>query len=173
MPVKLQRPDYRTILICLAIALVSLFILNRYYHKAFPEASIDFKVNRAQSKEIAGNLLAGLQLDVSGYRHAAIFDYQNDAKVFLERHLGAQQANELMGDKIRLWRWSHRWYKPSQKEEFIVQVTPKGEIVSFDHDILETAPDEFLPADSAKSLAQKYLDQLGIDRNRLELVSQS
>jgi membrane protease YdiL (CAAX protease family) len=173
MPIRLQSKDYRTILICLAIALISLFILNRYYRQAFPEASIDFKVNRSQSQEIAGNFLAGLQLDVSDYRHTAVFDYQNDAKVFLERHLGAQKANELMGDKIRLWRWSHRWYKPSQKEEFLVQVTPKGEIVSFDHDVLETTPGEFLHADSAKGLAEKYLDQLGIDRNRLELVSQS
>ena len=39
-----------------------------------------------------------------------------------------------MGSRVRLWRWAYRWFRPLQKEEFNVEITPRGELAGFDHD---------------------------------------
>ena len=33
-----------------------------------------------------------------------------------------------MGTRVRLWRWAYRWFRPLQKEEFNVEITPRGEL---------------------------------------------
>jgi hypothetical protein len=49
MPDTLRAKDYRLILFCLLICAASLYVGVRYFYRAFPEASIQFKVNRDSS----------------------------------------------------------------------------------------------------------------------------
>jgi hypothetical protein len=140
--------------VALLIAGASLGIGVKYFWRAFPEAAIDFRVNRDDSRPIAQKFLSERGLRVDGYQHAAIFYFDDDAKVYLERTQKLDRMNQLTRGPIHLWRWSHRWFRPQQKEEFRVDVTPSGEIAGFDHEIPESAPGANLDAGAARSLAE-------------------
>lgn len=171
---RLTSKDFRLMAVCTVVAILSLFIILQFFYKAFPEASIDFKVTQKQSQQIAHEWLQKLALNPAAYRHAAIFSYDDAAKTFLEKELGAEQANQMMGSQVRLWRYSHRWYRSLQKEEYTVLISPKGEFLGFDHTIAEEQPGAYLSADSAKALAAAFLlNTAAIDPDELEFVEQS
>jgi membrane protease YdiL (CAAX protease family) len=171
---KLKRHDFLFILACLIFCLLCVLFLSKYFRAASPEASIHFQVNKSQSRVVADFFLQSLPVQTQGYHHAAIFDHDDDAKTFLEKELGLDKANELLGAKVRLWYWEHRWYKALQKEEVSVRVSPAGEIIGFSHDISEEAPGPSLSADSAKTIAMNFLSrQSGIVVQNLEFLEQS
>jgi membrane protease YdiL (CAAX protease family) len=154
---KLRPGDYRFIVICVLVCAGSLFVGVRYFYRAFPEASIQFNYNRDTSRTVAEAFLATQHLTTQNYRHAAAFDYDNEAKVFMERELGLEKANKSIGDGLKLWRWGHRWFQPLQREEISVEVTPRGEIASFNHIIPEEAAGAHLPAEEARATAESFL----------------
>ena len=79
-----------------------------------------------------------------------------------------------MGRRVRLWRWSCRWFRPLQKEEFRVDITPTGELAGFLHEIPEAAPGPTLPADQARALAERFLrDTMHRDPAGLDFVEGS
>ena len=160
MPVKLSSSDFKTMVICALIAAVSLAVGVKYFGRAFPEAAIDFRVNRDDSMPIAAKFLAERGVQTDGYRHVAIFSYNNSAKVFMERTLGLERMTELTHGPVRLWRWSHRWFKPQQQEEFRVAVTPAGDVVGFSHVIPEAAPGASLEAPAAREVAENFLREV-------------
>ena len=88
------------------IAAVSLAVGVHYFYRAFPEASIDFRVTRDEAKEQAADFITARGFDLADYRHSAIFRYDNDTKTFLERELGLEGATQVIGDPVQLWRWS-------------------------------------------------------------------
>ena len=136
---RLVGSDYRFIVACLALLAGTTWFSVGNFYRAFPEASIDFRVSREDAQQTAGRFLAACGYQVAGYRQAARFDFDDEAKTFLEREAGLEQANRVMGARVRLWRWSYRWFRPQQKEEFSVQITPKGELAGFEHQIPEEA----------------------------------
>ena len=171
MPTTLTSADRRVILIAIAVAAISLGVGMKYFSHAFPEASIQFRVNRDDSTPLATKFLADRGLNIGGYRHAAIFDFDDDAKVYLERTQGLARMNTLTRGPIHLWHWSHRWFKPQQQEEFRVDVTPAGEVVGFDHDLPESTPGASLDSPAARALAEKFLtDVMRRDLADLEFV---
>ena len=158
MKERLGGSDYRFIAVCLALfAATTWFSIGNFY-RAFPEASIDFRVNRGDGQALAGKFLSGQGYRTEGYRQASSFSFDDDAKTFLEREAGLERANQLMGTKVRLWRWSYRWFRPLQKEEFSVDITPRGELAGFEHEIPEDAARPETTAEMARSLAEDFLD---------------
>jgi membrane protease YdiL (CAAX protease family) len=157
MPIKLTSRHYKIITVAILTAAACFAIALKYFSRAFPEASIHFQVDAQGSRRIADRFLAARGISLAGYRHAVIFDYDDDAKLYLERTEGLQRMNRLTSGPIHLWRWSHRWFKPLQKEEFRVDVTPAGQVVGFNHEIPETAPGANLTQDQARSLAENFL----------------
>src|SRR5208283_3686069 len=149
--------DRRVILIAIVVAGISLAIGVKYFTHAFPEAAIEFRVNRDDSTPMATKFLADRGWSVGGYGHAAVFDFDDNAKVYLERTQGLTRMNTLTRGPIHLWHWSHRWFKPQQKEEFRVDVTPAGQVVGFDHELPESAPGANLDSPAARGLAEKFL----------------
>ncbi len=171
MNAKLDSRDYRFILICVLVCAASLFVGIRYFYRAFPEASIDFKVTRDTSLPLAQKFLADQEISTSGYRHASVFRYDDEAKVFLEREIGLERANALMEREVRLWRWAHRWFKPLQKEELRVEVTTRGEIASFYRSLPEDSPGANLTALQARGMAESFLVlQMNRDIDSLEFL---
>jgi len=172
---RLGRKDYYTILVCVLIFAVSLVIGISYFDNAFPESTIDFKFNRQETQPIAENYLQSINLiPPQDYRHASIFSYSGRAKVYLEKELGLDSAQQYFGNPVRLWHWNHRWFKPSTKEEFRVEVSPKGEIVGFSHLIDEDAIGAELPEDSAKFLSDEFIfNGMGVDPESVELLEAS
>ena len=168
---RLQASDLRFLFICVALLAATTWFSVKYFYRAFPEASIDFRVNRDQSGGIAAQFLETRSLGASKFQHASRFNYDGDAKTFLERELGLEQANQVMGSKVRLWRWEHRWFLPRQKEELNVAVTPKGDVVGFAHLIAEADPRPSLDQPAARAVAEKFLAEvLHRDLAALEFV---
>jgi membrane protease YdiL (CAAX protease family) len=171
MPIKLTSAQYKVIGVVIAVAAASLAIGVKYFWRAFPEAAIEFRVNRADSEPIAQKFLAERGAQLTNYRHAAIFDYDDQAKVYLERSQGLERMNALTQGPVNLWHWSHRWFKPQQKEEYRVDVTPMGQVVGFDHEIPEAAPGANLEPSQARAIAENFLrDIMHRDLDGLEFL---
>jgi membrane protease YdiL (CAAX protease family) len=168
MPIKLTSSDGKIIVVAVLIAAASLAVGVKYFSHAFPEAAIQFRVNRDDSAPLAQKFLAERGFKLEGYRHAAAFDYDDQAKVYLERTQGLERMNRLTRGPVHLWHWSHRWFKPQQKEEFRVDLTPAGEVVGFDHDIPEASPGAALDQASARTIAETFLSQV-MKRNLADL----
>ena len=169
----LNRSDWTLIGVCAVVAAVSLFIVFNWFTAAFPEASIDFRYDRTASRALADRLLSEEKIDVREIKHAAVFDGDDNAKIFLERSLGLTRANAILRRDVRLWWWHHRWFRPLQEEEFQVDVAPTGEIVAFTDVIPENRalPAVNLPA--ASQIATNFLSRRAIRLADLQLVSQS
>ena len=169
---RLNRKDGVTLVACALIFLVSLAIGVNGFDKAFPEASIDFQTTRTGSEPIALGALEKLHLNPpADFHHASRFSYSGYAKTCLEKELGLDSAQVFFGNPVELWYWSHRWFKPSTKEEYRVSISPEGEVVSIHHLIDEDAEGATLPRDSAFVLASGFLaDSMHVDISELELL---
>lgn len=166
LPQRLARRDWLLIAICLALTAICVGIVARYFDAAFPEASIDFKVDRNSSRPIAEKLLAAQHVSVRDMKHAVRFDADSQARIFLERTLGLEQTQRILRDDVRVWSWHHRWFQPLVEEEVSVDVAPTGEIVGYSHKLPENR------AASGTGSSLQFLDSIGI-RDRLILVSSS
>jgi membrane protease YdiL (CAAX protease family) len=170
---RLNRGDWLFIAVCIAVAAVALFVVFNWFSEAFPEASIDFRYDRAGSLRIAAPLLAAQRIDLRGLKHTATFATDDNAQIFLERSLGLKKASAMMRREVRLWWWSHRWFRPLQEEEFRVDIAPTGEIVGYSDKIPE---DRALPspdATGARAIAEAFLGRAGAKLADLQLVAQS
>lgn len=153
--IALTRRDWAFIAICAALAVTAVVIIARYFSTAFPEASIDFKYDRAKSKPVAEALVPA---PLRNAKHAVSFESDSNARIFLERSLGLERANRVMRDQVRVWYWHHRWFRPLVEEEVSVDVAPSGEIVSYRHVIPEARA---MPNGDAMALANAFLNRVG------------
>lgn len=171
MEQRLERRDWRLIAACVAIIAVSMAAGSHYFYRAFPEATIDFEITRDEARSRARSFLEHRGFDVEGYRHSSIFEFSNLTKTFLERQLGLEGASRVIGNPVRLWRWSSRWVKELHKEEFRVQYTTRGELVGFSHRIEEDDPGASLEQAAARQLAERFLvHTIGQNLTDLEYV---
>jgi GNAT superfamily N-acetyltransferase len=98
--------------------------------------------------------------DLSGYKFAISFVESDMASMYLQRTLGIPAANQLVREeKLPIWYWEARWFRPLQKEEFTLQRSPSGEVVGFLHRIEENAPGAKLSQEEARGIAEDYLSQ--------------
>ncbi len=95
----------RVLLLWLLAAFVGAFVAYRYFFRAFPEASVDFKVSRADALERARAFAAAQGFPLQGYQSAIVFNVDDDTKTFLEREVGLEQANRLMSSEVSVWYW--------------------------------------------------------------------
>lgn len=168
-PKRLSDNDWLLIAICAALVIASVAIVIRYFDSAFPQAAIEFKVDRNTSEPIAERFLAARKIDVRGMKHAARFDSNETARIFLERELGLEAANEVMSRDVQLWAWHHRWFRPLVEEEFSVDVAPSGAIIGFTHRMPE---ERAAPAASATPPVD-FLTSIGVDVSDLTLIDTS
>lgn len=163
-PSPFGRSDVRFVALCLAVLVVGGGIGLWGFPRAFPEASIDFQVTREQAVAVAEKELIARGFDVAGYRRLALFDHDDEAKVFLERTLGLAKANQVYGKTVPIWRWAVRFVKPLQKLEYVVYVAPSGKPIAYRRILPEkdAAPD---PGDeAARRLAEETVRSMrGLD----------
>ena len=143
----------------LLAGLLGTFVAYRYFFRAFPEASVDFKVTRGAALERARAFVGGQALSLQGYQSTVVFGVDDNSKTYLERELGLDQANRLMSSEITVWYWEVRFFRLRQQEEIRVRVDPKGRIVGYDHILPEAAPGDRLDRMPAFSLAEQFLAQ--------------
>jgi membrane protease YdiL (CAAX protease family) len=170
---RLNRRDWLFIAVCTALFAITLGVALTNFSRAFPEASIDFKVDRGAARVIAERVLQREHVSFANLRNTASFETDDQAKIFLERTLGLDRAQSVMRNDVRLWSWHQRWFKPLQEEELSVDVAPTGEVIAFGHKIPE---DRAIPTPdiaAARQLAEAFLARNGVKLEGLQLVSQS
>jgi len=157
MSTKLTRKDTFLILICIVAIAVAGYIELSNYHRAFPEHTIDFAVNRKEAQNIALNFLENLNLSPGDKIQASAFEFDAAAKTFLEKEVGLEESEDLLTNHFRIWRWTNRWFEPLGREEIFVGVSPRGEITRFRHKIPEEYPVDILSIDDARRLSHQLL----------------
>jgi membrane protease YdiL (CAAX protease family) len=168
---RLSGSEKRTLLLWVVLGIVGTIFAYKYFFRAFPEASVDFRVTRTEALKVAENFVTGLGENVRGYRSAIVFAVDDDAKTYLERELGLQQANQLMSSQLHIWYWEVRFFRPLQEEEFSVRVSPAGSVVGYRHKIEEARPGTTLERTAAQAAAQNFLvSKLGVDASQWDFL---
>jgi membrane protease YdiL (CAAX protease family) len=168
---RLTGADKRALVLWVVAGVLGALFAYKFYFQAFPEASVNFQISRSEAQARAQQFIAGLGENVEGYRSAIVFDVDENAKTYLERELGLQQANQLMSSTLNIWYWDVRFFRPLQEEEFRVRVNPAGQVVGYEHRIEEARAGATLDRDSALRTAQAFAAaKLADDLNAWELL---
>jgi membrane protease YdiL (CAAX protease family) len=131
---------------------------HKYYFRAFPEASVNFKVSRGEALAHAKEFLASEGQDAASYQSAIVFNVDDNAKTYLERETGLEQANHLMSSELNIWYWDVRFFEPQQEEEFHVRVSPAGQVVGYEHHVEEARAGATLGRAAAQYAAENFLE---------------
>ncbi len=170
---RLTGSDKRILILWILCGIVGALFAQKYFFRAFPEASVDFKVSRADAQKNAREFVEGLGENLAGYQSTIVFDVDENAKTYLERELGLQQANHLMSSELSIWYWEVRFFRPQQEEEFRVRVSPAGKVVGYDHKIEEARKAKSFDREEALAAAEQFLEaKLGTDLNRWQFLQE-
>src|SRR4029077_3946602 len=96
---RLSGAEKRALIFWVVAGVVGVIFAQRFFFRAFPEASVDFRVSRGEALERARGFLGSVGEDAGGYRSAVAFDLDDEGKTYLERELGLQQANQMMSSQ--------------------------------------------------------------------------
>jgi membrane protease YdiL (CAAX protease family) len=154
---RLTGSDKRTLLLWIFFGVLGLLFAHHYFFRAFPEASVDFKVSRGEAQNRAKNFAESLGANLSGYESTITFELDDNSKTYLERELGLQEANRLMSGELNIWYWDVRFFRPQQEEEYRVRVNPAGQVVGYQRTVEETRRGKSLSQDEAFASVQQFL----------------
>jgi membrane protease YdiL (CAAX protease family) len=154
---RLTGSDRRALIFWLVAAVAGTLFAYKYFFAAFPEASVNFQVSRAEASERARRFVTELGGNVDGYQSSISFTVAEESKTYLERELGLEQANRLMSGELSIWYWQVRYFRPLQKEEFRVHVSPAGRIVGYEHVLEEAREGGKLDRATAETAARQFL----------------
>jgi len=170
---RLDGNDAKILLIWILAGLLGAGVAYKYFFQAFPEASVEFKVPRAEALDRARQFARAQGAQLSGYDSSIVFNLDDTAKTYLEREVGLAQANRIMTNDVHIWYWETRFFRPLQKEEFDMRVDPAGGIVGYSHVLEETAPGAHLERAAAQTAAESFLrDELHADLSQYEFREQ-
>ncbi|MGH9363829.1 MAG: hypothetical protein ACRD1B_00995 [Thermoanaerobaculia bacterium] len=159
---RLERRDARFILICLAVILAGAAVTGVLFRRAFPEASIEFRVGRQEARALAEKFLAERRKKIADHRFAGRFGVEEEPKVYLERELGLERASDFYGRDAKVWRWEMRWFRSGVTEEERVALSPLGDLVSFQSILRDDAPGASLPREEARAISRRFLEERGL-----------
>jgi hypothetical protein len=80
---RLTGSDKRALLAWLVLGVAGALFARQYFFRAFPEASVDFRVSRDEALARAQRFAGSLGEDVGSYQSAIIFDVDDNAKTYL------------------------------------------------------------------------------------------
>jgi hypothetical protein len=118
-------------------------------------------------------VLNGMRIDPASYHHAATLTYTFDeyTNEYLRRAIGIAAANRIYRDEVPSAFWAVRYFRDSQKEEYLVVLQPDGALHSVHHTLDEKAPGANLPKEEAQARAETYLrDEKKVDLAGWNLV---
>jgi membrane protease YdiL (CAAX protease family) len=160
---RLTSANKLALLLWVIAGIAGALFAHKYYFRAFPEASVNFKVSRGEALARAKEFLAGEGQDAASYQSVIVFNVDDNAKTYLERETGLEQANRLMSSELNIWYWDVRFFKPQQEEEFHVRVSPAGQVVGYEHHVEEARAGATLQRAAAQYAAENFLEsKLGI-----------
>jgi hypothetical protein len=158
---NITRRTWVVFSLCAALSLGIWFRLE-YPHFNF----IDLRVEKKEAKQIADSFLTSQGVNIQGCLSAIVFDVHKNTDTYLQKTLGRLKEEEfLQSNNFELFCWRVRYFKELQKEEYLLELSPKtGEVLSFRHRIEDTEPRESLDKEEAKKKAEEFLrNNYGID----------
>jgi len=102
-----------------------------------------------------------------------VFSGDDVALIFLQRHVGLEEARRMAEDEVPVWTWRLRWFRPQEKEEWNIWVDIDGEIVGYSHAIEEAAPGAELTSEEALARAEGFLATRGYDLDAWNRVGET
>ena len=140
------------------LGLLGLALGLAFYEQAFPSASLDLMLARDEIAKRANAYVNAQGYDLNEYEFVLTFAEDFWGSVYLQRTLGVPETNRrIRAEKLPIWYWHARWFKPLQKEEFAVNLATDGTVIGFSRQVLENTPGAKLDQDAARALAEKYL----------------
>ncbi|HLQ00354.1 MAG TPA: hypothetical protein VK156_04435, partial [Candidatus Limnocylindria bacterium] len=100
---RLEAKDLRVLAFWILLGIAGAWFAQRYFFVAFPEASVDFRVSRADALAAAKKFVTAQGQNLDGYQSSIIFQVDDNAKTYLEREVGLAQANRLMSQEVSVW----------------------------------------------------------------------
>lgn len=161
----------RHLILFLALGVIGLGTFIALYDKVFPTAALRLEITQPRATEIALRYLAARGFDAGTYKHATLFTVYDKQANFLERTWGITRFNEEIARDSHLapWRFETRFFRPLQKEEFLVGVNTEGKVTAFHHLVEETAPGAHLTKEEARARVEEFLrNDLRVDPSEYE-----
>ncbi|MBN1399435.1 MAG: CPBP family intramembrane metalloprotease, partial [Anaerolineae bacterium] len=157
------------------LGMLGLVVFLLLYERAFPSAALELELSRGQIAQQAEAYMAARGHELTGYERAITFGESWTASIYLQQTLGIPATNALVKEeRLPLWLWEVRWFRPLQKEEFRLTLMPDGAVVALSHLLLEDAPGAALSQEQARTLARAYLaEDRGWDLSRWEEIKAS
>jgi membrane protease YdiL (CAAX protease family) len=134
---------------------------------------VRFPVDAAQAKTRASAVLRQQGLDPDRYRQTATVEYRFDPRVneYLHRSIGIDAANKVYQTQAPQAYWVVRYFRDSEREEYLVVLLPDGALHSVHHTLAEETPGANLTKEEAQRRAEDYLRRAKmLDLSRWTLV---
>lgn len=159
-----------------ALGLLAFFFL---YPHVTPKASINLEYSRNEIMQKAADFMERRGFDVRKYRQEAWFQFDGNTQLALQIKFGIDSANAVLRtNTLPAHLWRVMWYdadlsRSQARETFELSLTPGGKVVGLRHDIQDTASGASLTEEQARTLAEKFLAEQGVDLSQLKLKSSS
>jgi hypothetical protein len=123
--------------------------------------SVRFSIDAAQAQDRAAEILRRQGVDPGRYHRAATVQYRFEPQVneYLRRSIGVATANAVYRNQAPAAYWTVRFFRDSEKEEYLVVLLPDGTLHSVHHTLPEAAPGANLSKEDAQRRAEAYLLQ--------------
>ncbi|MDD5660749.1 MAG: type II CAAX endopeptidase family protein [Candidatus Omnitrophica bacterium] len=158
---KIKFKDWCTFII-LAILCFGLWYKLEYPRFAF----VDLSFNKQQALSESENYLKSKGVDTNKYARAVIFDSDERFNRYFQHAAGLKAEEEFIKQHdFDLFRWMVRFFKESQKEEYLVYLSPRtGKVIRFMHLIEDVEPRADLGKEASRQTAESFLrDNFGAD----------
>ena len=139
--------------------------------KRFGE-DIALRIVRPQAMRAADDFLKQRGVNPDSYHRAAWIQENVDplAVRYLLQHDTVESTDQIYRQATRLGLWQVRYFRPLEKEEYLVFVDPtSGQVFGFVHILDDDAPGASLTPEQAKALAAQALQQYGYRLNDFDL----
>jgi hypothetical protein len=151
----------------LVFLLIALAGLGLWLRLAYPQFSfVDLSVDKTAALTKAKEYLALRGVDTVSYRKAVVFNSDDWTDRYLQKTVGfAKEGDFIKEHDYELFYWRVRLFKEFQKEEYLVDISPKtGRVISFAHLIEDITLRSTPEKEQAKGRAEDFLKRyLGIN----------
>jgi membrane protease YdiL (CAAX protease family) len=163
---KIKTKDW-----CMLIFL-ALLGFGFWYTLEYPRfAFVSLPINKQQARAAAENYLKTKGIDTKKYAQAIVFDSNAGFNRYFQHAAGIEAEEDFIRQHdFDLFRWVVRFFKESEKEEYLVSLSPRsGKVIQFIHEIEDTETRDDLGKDLAKQKAQNFLESsFGTDVNQYD-----
>ncbi len=144
-------------------ALVLLAVAIALFHREEDRLAPQVTVNRQEALQIARRYLQAKGVAVRQYRTFVQFeDEAGEAGRDYARSIHQERAfQQLQREYLGTAWWYVRFFRPLQREQWEVWLSPQGEVLTFARVLPEEAPGRRLPPAQARTRAEQYLREEG------------